>query len=368
VVVLFHSSRSRLANFVGKSGAVIVDEDRQNVAGDGQITTVAASANVVGSAVAGVNTKFVTFFKRGDLIVTAGGQQRIVNAVQDDQNLTVTVPFGAAEANVAYTRNPHLRDADLAGAGTIGPGPAYRVITGAGTNFDSFFMVDDVIRARPAGANVPEERVVTQVNSATQLTIDKPFSGAVVAGTPYDRIGRSTLEGFRYLAAANSTPVGVFSGETLIDRAADLGAILAMGAVSHLLTDAERRAVGGNTQDTRPAVNRVYQVFRNWNLNHRRMNEWRMLVLGNAVSEKRGVPRDPDSLQPGVPVGWTSLTASGEETANLVGWVPLVAKWLDVARRPGVNSLANESFRAGDPTNRKLSEGIAFLFDLPMPT
>ena len=56
-------------------------------------------------------------------------------------------------------------------------------------------------------------------------------------------------------------------------------------------------------------MNPVYQVFRNWNLNQRRINEWQMLISGGAVSEKRGVPRDPDSLQPGVPSGWTALTA-----------------------------------------------------------
>jgi len=369
VVVLFHSPRARLANFVGKSGTVIVDEDRTiNVAGDGQITTVAGSVNAVGNGIAPGQPKFATFFKRGDLIQIAGGAIRIVDTIQDDSHLTVTMPFSASQASVPYTRNANNRDDDLVGTGTIGPVavPVYRVIAGAGTNFDSVFMVGDVIRARPVAA-VAEERVVTQVISATQLMTDKPFSAAVVAGTPFDRVGRTTLEGFRYLPAANTTPVGIFSGETLIDRAADLGAILAMGAVSHLLTDAQRQAVGGADENTRPAVNRVYQVFRNWNLNHRRMNEWRMLVLGDAISEKRGVPRDPDPLQPGVPAGWTSLTAAGEETANLVGWVPLVSKWLDVAGRPGVNSLANEAFREGDPTNRKLSEGIAFLFDLPMP-
>jgi hypothetical protein len=370
VVLLFHAPRARLANFVGKNATVVVDEDRRvDTPGDGgQITVVSGNANVVGSAAAGVNTKFATFFKRGDLIATAGGQVRIVSTIQDDQNLTVTMPFGAGEANVGYARKANNRDDDLPGAGAIGPDPAYRVILGVGTNFDNFFMVGDVIRVRPVAAGaVAEERIVTQVISATQLMTDKAFSGGVIAGTPYDRVGRTTLEGFRYLHAAKTTPVGVFSGETLIDRAADLGAVLAMGAVSHLLTDVERQAVGGADENTRPAVNRVYQVFRNWNLNHRRINEWRMLVLGEAVSEKRGVPRDPDSLQPGAPAGWTSLTAAGEETANLVGWVPLVSKWLDVARRPGVNSLANEAFREGDPTNRKLSEGIAFLFDLPMP-
>lgn len=376
--LLYHAPRARLANFVGRTGTAIVDEDRRADSGaDGQITVAAASLNVVGSAVAGVNTRFATFFKRGDLIATAAPvQTRIVDTIQDDQHLTVTMPFTTAAGPVAYTRPANKRDDDL-GAGTIQHGAVYREVIGV--SFDSIFMVGDTIRARPvpvlvAGVMVPqtpEECVVTRVISATQLMTDKPFSAAVIPATPCQRVGRATFEGFRYLpnsSPPSSNPVGIFSGDTLIDRAADLGAVLAMGAVSHLLPDTERQAVAaGLPEDRRPAVNRVYQVFRNWNLNHRRMNEWRMLMLGNAVSEKRGVPRDPDPLQPGVPAAWTSLTAAGEETANRVGWVPLVEKWLDVARRPGMDSLANEAFREGDPTNRKLSEGIAFLFDLPMP-
>ena len=97
----------------------------------------------------------------------------------------------------------------------------------------------------------------------------------------------------------------------------------------------------GVDEQRRPAVNPVYQVFRNWNLNQRRLNEWQMLISGGAVSEKRGTPLDPDPLQPGVPSGWTALTVSGEGIANQLGWVPLMERWLDVARRPGVNGLAD---------------------------
>jgi hypothetical protein len=141
-----------------------------------------------------------------------------------------------------------------------------------------------------------------------------------------------------------------------------------MGASTHLLSTAERQAVtAGSDELRRPAVNPVYQVFRNWNLSHRRVNEWQMLLGGGAVSEKRGAPRDPDPLQPAVPAGWTALTPTGETVANQLGWVPALSKWLDVARRPGVNSTADDSFREGDPTNKQLSEAIAFLFDLPMP-
>jgi hypothetical protein len=172
-------------------------------------------------------------------------------------------------------------------------------------------------------------------------------------------------EGFQYTPAG---PVGVFTGESVMERAADLAALLCMGAASHLLTPAERQAVvGGSDEDQRAGVNPVYQVFRNWNLSLRRVNEWQMLVSGGAVSEKRGNPRDPDPLQPGVPAGWTALTPAGEDIANQLGWLPLMAKWLDIAGRPGVNSLADQPFREGDPSNRKLSEGVAFLFDLPLP-
>ena len=53
---------------------------------------------------------------------------------------------------------------------------------------------------------------------------------------------------------------------------------------------------------------KVYQVFRNWNLDRRRVNEWRMLVAGGAVSEKDGHPEkwDPAMLKPPDPDTWTT--------------------------------------------------------------
>jgi hypothetical protein len=153
-----------------------------------------------------------------------------------------------------------------------------------------------------------------------------------------------------------------------MERAADLGALLCMGAASHTLSAAERQAVtAGADEDRRPAVNTVHQVFRNWNLNHRRVNEWQMLIGGSAISEKRGAPAAADPLQPSAPSGFAALTPTGEGIANRLGWVPLLERWLDVASRPGIDSLAEKAFREGDPTNKRLSEGLAFLLDLPMP-
>jgi hypothetical protein len=154
-----------------------------------------------------------------------------------------------------------------------------------------------------------------------------------------------------------------------MDRAADLGAILCMGAVTHLLTPSERQAVTtGLDAERRPAVNPVQQVFRNWNLNQRRLNEWHMLLGGGAISEKRGAARDLDPLLTQVASRWTALTPAGEDVANRLGWVPLLQRWLEVARRPASGGLATHARRPGDPTAEQLNQGIAFLLDLSLTT
>ena len=367
--VLYHAPRWHLAGFQGTRGAVQVDTDRAAaVAGAGQATF--AGTTVTGSAA----THFGTFFKPGDVIATtgvaAGNESRIVTSVQDDQTLTVNQAFtpavGGGPRN--YARAANTRDVDTP-AGGLQATNTFRVYQGTG--FDAMFLPGDTIRAVPGAGVAPEERTVIQVISATQLMVDKPFAVAVPGtlppgpAVPCVRVGRQSREGFLYMG---SSPIAAFAGDTLMERAADLGAILSMGALTHTLSTTERQAVtAGPDERRRPAVNPVYQVFRNWNLGQRRLNEWQMLVSGGAVSEKRSAPRNPDPLQPGVPSGWTTLTPDGEQTANQLGWLPVFERWLDVARRPGVDSLADEAFREGDPTNRKLSEAIAFLLDLPMP-
>src|SRR5258707_7171361 len=96
--------------------------------------------------------------------------------------------------------------------------------------------------------------------------------------------------------------------------AADMAALLCMGAVKHL--------EAGVVKDE----DKVYQVFRNWSLDRRRVNEWRMLVSGGAVSEKAGHPDkwDPTMLKPPDPNTWTSRipTASAslaDQTALSMG-------------------------------------------------
>ncbi len=186
------------------------------------------------------------------------------------------------------------------------------------------------------------------------------------------------------------------AGGTLMDLAADLAALLCLGGASHMLGGAttvsppERIAttVGslagrqlvqpdGSAVAADPALAKVHQVFRNWNLDRRRVNEWRMLLAGGAVSEKGGAPDRADSLmlRPLDPEGWRAplssagidAVAEGEATARTLGWVPLLRAWLDLARRPGADPLSPEPLDPNLPGNRALSRGIAFLLDLPDP-
>lgn len=157
-------------------------------------------------------------------------------------------------------------------------------------------------------------------------------------------------------------PVVADSDTTLMRNAADFGALLCMGAVPHLEANV-------------PEADRVYQVFRNWNLDRRRVNEWRMLVAGGAFSEKGADLNkfDPAMLKPPNPSGWTTKMtgdelAEGEKTAREIGWAPLLREWLDMARRPSVDSLAEERLKASMPTNRAMTRAMAYLLDMATPT
>jgi len=357
--VLYHAPRTHLASYFGTGGALFVDRTRA-AATAGAGTAVFNATGVTGD----VSTRFGALFQPGDVIVTStGAESRIVAAVQDDQHLTVTMPFTGAvgDASQAFQRAANTRETDTP-AGTVEATDRFRVYQGTG--LDAIFLPGDIIRALPSGAP-PEQRIVVQILSGIRILVDKPFSSAVADATPCLRAGRAGNDSFQFVP---TTIDNRFGGSSLMDRAADLGAILAMGAASRLMGDSDRQAVvSGPDEDRRPPVQRVYQVFRNWNLSERRINEWQMLIGGNAISEKKGAPALPDSLQPDSPDGWTSMTPTGEAVANELGWIPLFDKWLAAAGRPSMSTLSDERIESGVPANRKLSEGIAFLLDLPMP-
>lgn len=150
------------------------------------------------------------------------------------------------------------------------------------------------------------------------------------------------------------------SQDSLMGFAADFGALLCLGAVPHL--------------DAAPEADRIHQVFRNWSLDRRRVNEWRMLVAGGAVSDKGAdlTRFDPAMLRPSDPAAWRSKLAGasleeGEKAARDLGWVPLFREWFDVARRPSLDTLADERFKAANPSNHALTRAMAFILDLAEP-
>ncbi|MEY4753890.1 MAG: hypothetical protein RJA44_1565, partial [Pseudomonadota bacterium] len=355
--------RARPALYSRHGGEVVLDDPAALDPAPGLLQRINApgSINVVGDAA----TRFLDTFRVGDVIETkpaASSQARVVTSVTDDQHLSVSVPFGPVAANTTYLRRARDREADLNGIGTLSnDSTTFRRVTGTGTRFDELFMPGDRIRALPANAPT-EERTVTAVLSATSLEVDAPFSAALPLlpppppvpppGTPlppqppavpFLRVGQLTIQGFDYLPP---DPTLLFNGESVLDRAADVATLLCLGVTSHLVPDAELAAQSGQADPTlnHGAVARAQRVLRDWNLEHRRVNEWRMLVEGRAYLE-------PDT----------------QPTANLMGWSGLLSRWLDVAQNTSTSSHAPTAFRPGDPSNLALSQALAYLLELPTP-
>ncbi|HVR98499.1 MAG TPA: hypothetical protein VMW27_17930 [Thermoanaerobaculia bacterium] len=174
-------------------------------------------------------------------------------------------------------------------------------------------------------------------------------------------------KGFSYV----HNPVGAGDGDKVMDFASDFAALLMMGGASRMLTTGERAVPRAGS------VPELHQVFRNWCLDRRRVNEWRMLVAGGAIPEKGARPQGKDPLMSKTtPENWTSPLFTdpdhgpfdeGERIAHSLGWVPLLRKWLDVARRPDADVLAATRLNENDPTNHELSRGMAYLLDMPDP-
>lgn len=189
------------------------------------------------------------------------------------------------------------------------------------------------------------------------------FGKAGPVNNPFGRDDASVIaeednSGYQYVFDPNA----VGESDTIMGYAADFAALLCMGGASQM--------------ETSPA-NRIHQVFRNWCLDRRRENEWRMLVAGGAFSEKGNNPDrfDPLMLRPPspddyrAPLGAASpdAIAEGERTARELGWVPLLRQWLDITRRPTVDPLADTRLHPQNATNRALNRGMAFLLDMSDP-
>lgn len=357
--LLLLAPRVRQAVAFGRGGEVLLSgDDAAALNPPGRLLAIpaAGSVQVVGNAA----TRFIETFLPGDVIQvsSAAAPARVVVAVANDQTLTVNLPLVSVAANSAYTRRARDRQADRVGPGSVLADRAvYRRVVGSGTAFEQMFQPGDILEIQPAAGLPPERRTVVQVLQSTPpslpgvvLQVDAPFSAALPAapaalpfpvGLAYRRIGGISQRG---LSFAPQHPSALFDGQSLLDRAADLATLLSLGITSRLLPDALQAAVPGVAEAAHPAVDKALHVFRDWNLNHRRVNEWRALVEGGAFTE-------PDS----------------HPVANQMGWVPLLSRWLDMAHRPAVDSHGPGRFRPQDPPNRDLSQALAHLLGLPLP-
>ena len=161
--------------------------------------------------------------------------------------------------------------------------------------------------------------------------------------------------------------------ETALGSAADLAVLLHLGAAPWLEGVDAANPPGVAAL---PALGKAYEVFRHWNLDHRRVNEWRMLVAGGAESEKGGRAAQTD---PGMLAGRlvdSPAAPAGAPVADAMGWVPLWRAWLRVAgdltadidapvTMPYTPTVVRASGASFTPTNADLTAGVRYLLDLP---
>ena len=190
------------------------------------------------------------------------------------------------------------------------------------------------------------------------------------------------------VTAAEGWPVGPSAGRigddgTAVGLAADLAALLCLGAASRFHGDPLTFARPGGAPPGNLAV--VSQVFRQWNLDERRLNEWQMLVGGQAFREKpapTAVPPDEtvaaagdDAMLPNAQVS-PPIRAGTSALADTLGWLPAFRAWArvagDIEQDPTADVAAPYSphIQSGtgnrtQPTNRNLTEIVRYLLDLP---
>lgn len=240
-------------------------------------------------------------------------------------------------------------------------------ITGQDTRFAAFFIPGDRIESADH-----QLRVVTRVVDDANLVIDAPFAPALDQ-SEYRRVA-SELEVRESFDYVSSPARGVVGGDAIMDLAADLGALLCMGAASHLLPEKDltvptltgRKTPAGAAIDAK--LGKVAQVFRNWSLDRRRVNEWRMLVAGNALSEKGGAADGYDAAmpQPRDP-SWRNQVPAGEPVVRQKGFVPLLRAWLAMASQTTQSAIDPSAADSDGVSNRELSLAMAHLFDMPEP-
>ncbi len=176
--------------------------------------------------------------------------------------------------------------------------------------------------------------------------------------------------GYRYVVDLTSEDAD--TSPALMAQAADLAALLCLGAA-------------GQMQEPVVDSDQIFQVFRNWSLDRRRINEWRMLVAGKGRSDKPAgaaaaydpaMPQGDLAPEVGVELWRAPLDFAtdddalpmGEGAARGFGWIPtlrefsrLVAEDLDLA------STDTDPVRPDVPTPQAIARAMAWIVDAPDP-
>lgn len=224
-------------------------------------------------------------------------------------------------------------------------------LEGIGTSFRFFFREGDRVVVNGSA------RIVTRVESDLVLVISSPFRPAP-EGARYERLGVLGEEARGYSFGARPHQMRD-SGDSIMELAGDLGALLCLGGTSHMLDGTESPVAdlvgmtdGAGTPIAGTTLTRVRRVFGNWSLDRRLVEEWRELVIGGAQ------PRGAGAADP------------GEVVLMQQGWIPTLRKWLAVVDDVGANAAdaAAQSAGANEPSNLALSQAMARLLDMPAPT
>jgi hypothetical protein len=388
-LILHHAPRQRLATVMARTGPAreVKRADTASVVGSTLTSRAAPNDRTLDASVgtAGGSPLLRRLFQPGDIVVTTAApiQQRVVEAVPSETELVVSSPFSPALAAAGYKRLVSDWTADVSPpAGNQLFTPTQRVGIGpndvqgtAGTVFGAILRAGDLVRILTLPRNQTRRVVAVKDGALTGapgvatplLELESPLAPPVATGSPvgFQRVAEEQAEGFAIVA----DPDDAFgAGGAVMNDAADLATLLCLAGASRL--DPPGTPLGATS-----AVHKVYEVFRNWDLDRRRVNEWKALVGGGAFSEKRGNLRAADDAAP-IDAGDEYTTASdafiakrqqGETLANELGWLSVFRGWLEMAGRPVNDSTKDDVFRPGQPTNLALTRAMAFLLDAREP-
>lgn len=271
---------------------------------------------------------------------------------------TVDVPAGSTATSLAALLQSRMSGlkAETVGADTPArPLPQPDALADAG----DLVAVEQAESRRTAFAPVGTSRGrATVLREVPRVTASTTFGRTAPAGAPYPVLPTSPA----------ATGAAADSG---LRDAVELAALMIIAASPTL---APVTAPGAAP----PAVAEVQQVFRRWNLDERRLDEWRSLMTGHGAT---AVPADAlvGAQNPMIrtqPTGYQPQPEAGRVLAEAMGWLPLWRTWLGVAGTVGQDVASNAaapasrplvSFPDGTskrPTNLDLTNGVRYLLDM----